>query len=98
MGEADLARWTALVEAYVRRLRPDDAEAELARIRSVATDELSFSWFGSTRAGEPHAYRIEGPDFAIEYDNGQPGADHVHTLWRRFDRDFGGARGAASGK
>jgi hypothetical protein len=91
MAEADLARFWKLVGLYTDRLVEPRAKSELGRIRDVPLEELLFTWIGSTRPGEPHAYRIQGPRFVIEYDNGRPGADHVHTLWRDFDRDFGGA-------
>jgi hypothetical protein len=39
--------------------------------------------------GEPHYYRVQGPTFLIEYDNTQNGANHVHSVWREFDGDFG---------
>jgi hypothetical protein len=26
----------------------------------------------------------------IEYDNTQDGANHIHTVWRDLERDFGG--------
>ena len=29
-----------------------------------------------------------GPTFAIEYDNYQNNANHVHTVWRDFENDF----------
>jgi hypothetical protein len=34
-------------------------------------------------------YRIQGPTFIIEYDNVQNDANHIHTVWRDFDGDFG---------
>ena len=30
--------------------------------------ELAFAWAGSTRRGEAHYYRIQGPGFLVEYD------------------------------
>lgn len=27
--------------------------------------------------------------FLIEYDNTQDNANHIHTVWRDFERDFG---------
>ena len=44
---------------------------------------------GSLDEGEPHYYRVQGPTFLIEYDNVQNGANHVHSVWRDFDGDFG---------
>jgi Protein of unknown function (DUF3500) len=39
--------------------------------------------------GQPHYYRIQGPTFVVEYDNTQDNTNHIHTVWRDFDHDFG---------
>jgi hypothetical protein len=36
-----------------------------------------------------HYYRVRGRTFLLEYDNTQNGANHVHTVWRDAERDFG---------
>jgi hypothetical protein len=79
-----------LVEEYARVLRGELAEAELARIKGDHLDELSFAWAGGFERGQGHYYRIHGVHFAIEYDNTQNNANHVHTVWRDFEHDFGG--------
>jgi hypothetical protein len=33
--------------------------------------------------------RVQGKTFLIEYDNTQNDANHVHSVWRSFDGDFG---------
>ena len=66
------------------------AEAELARIRRRDLGELSFAWAGATAPGAGHYYRIHGLRFAVEYDCTQNDANHVHVVWRDFDRDWGG--------
>ncbi len=82
------ALW-ALLELYAARLEPSLAASELAEIRAEGLDELRFGWAGGIEAGEPHYYRIHGPSFVVEYDNTQNDANHVHTVWRNFARDFG---------
>jgi hypothetical protein len=79
-----------LVEEYARVWHGELAEAELARIKGQRLDEMSFAWAGGLERGQGHYYRIHGVHFAIEYDNTQNDANHVHTLWRDFERDFGG--------
>jgi hypothetical protein len=32
---------------------------------------------------------VQGPTFLIEYDNTQNDANHIHSVWRDFGRDFG---------
>ena len=39
--------------------------------------------------GEPHYYRIQGPRLLVEYDNTQRNVNHVHSVWRDPDGDFG---------
>jgi hypothetical protein len=39
--------------------------------------------------GQGHYYRIQGPSFLMEYDNTQNNANHIHTVWRDLQNDFG---------
>ncbi|MFE7747148.1 DUF3500 domain-containing protein [Nocardia sp. NPDC057455] len=52
-------------------------------------DEVYFGWAGGLESGEPHYYRIQGPDLLIEYDNTQRHANHAHSVWRNPRSDFG---------
>jgi hypothetical protein len=78
-----------LIELYARRLRRELADAEMARIRQAGVEKVYFAWAGGTEAGQPHYYRIQGPTFLIEYDNTQDNANHIHTVWRNPEGDFG---------
>ena len=53
-------------------------------------DELSFAWAGGVEPGQPHYYRVQGRRLLAEYDNTQRGVNHVHTVWRDLESDFGG--------
>lgn len=80
----------SLAAVYVNRLVPDLAEPLLRRL----DDELPafcFAWAGPARpaAGQPRYYRIEGPRFLVEFDNRQNNANHVHSVWRDPEGDFG---------
>jgi len=79
----------ALIAEYVGNLRSDVAEQEIARIRGKALAGVHFRWIGPTELGKPHYYRVQGPDFVIEYDTTQNAGNHVHSLWRRGGADFG---------
>jgi hypothetical protein len=81
---------TRLIEEYVNNLRPEFARAQLNRIRSVGIDKTHFAWAGSVEPGRPHYYRIHGPTLLIEYDNTQDNANHIHTVCRDLENDFGG--------
>jgi hypothetical protein len=78
-----------LVQEYLFRCRPDVAAADWARVEKAGPDKLFFAWAGSIEPGQPHYYRVQGGNFVLEYDNTQNDANHVHSLWRDFDRDFG---------
>lgn len=78
-----------LVEEYARNLKPGFAERQLERIRGAGIERLYFAWAGSLEPGRPHYYRIHGPTVLFEYDNTQNDANHVHTIWRDLENDFG---------
>lgn len=89
MTSAQQERFRELVALYAGRLRPEVAAAELQKIADAGWEKLSFAWAGGIEPGEGHYYRIQGPAFVIEYDNTQNHANHIHTVWRVFDGDFG---------
>ena len=37
----------------------------------------------------PRYYRVQGPQFLIEYDASQNDGNHIHSVWRDFAGDFG---------
>lgn len=78
-----------IIEEYVRRARPEIADADLAEIDAAGFDKLTFAWAGPDQPGQGHYYRVQGPTFLLEYDNTQNNANHVHAVWREFKGDFG---------
>jgi uncharacterized protein DUF3500 len=78
-----------LVRQYLRRLPGPLAETEAARVLGERLEEVHFGWAGSPEPGRPHYYRVQGPGLHIEYDNVQNGANHVHSVWRDPEGDFG---------
>lgn len=89
LTSAQQAKFKELVALYANRLRKEVADAELKKIADTGWERLSFAWAGATERGEGHYYRIQSPDFVIEYDNTQNGANHIHTVWRVYEGDFG---------
>ncbi len=80
-----------LVEVYCRVMPDAVAEERLALIDRW--DDVHFAWAGSLEPGVGHAYRVEGPTFAIEFVNVQPDAEgnsanHIHCIWRDRTGDF----------
>ena len=78
-----------LILTYLSTMPDDIAQKRMARVQSENFDEILFAWAGATTDGNAHYYRIQGTTFLIEFDNSQHNANHVHTVWRDFDGDFG---------
>ena len=89
LAEPQQRRLRALVELYAGRMAPAVAQRQLARIERAGFGTLRFAWAGSAEPGKRHYYRIHGPTVLIEYDNSQNDANHVHTVWRDLENDFG---------
>ena len=87
-AEQQATLWS-LIEEYAGAQPTSTASARLADIRAAGVDDIHFAWMGGTAKGEGHYYRIQGPTFLIEYDNVQNDGNHVHSVWRDFDGDFG---------
>ncbi len=79
----------ALVSEYANNMPRDLADARIEKIRKAGFDKVVFAWEGGVEPGMPHYYRIQGPTFMIEYDNTQNNANHIHTVWRDFNGDWG---------
>ena len=83
------ARLMRVIEEYLGRMSDDIASARRTRLRETDFSRVTFAWSGTLEVGAPHYYRIQGPSFLIEYDNVQNGANHIHSVWRDFNGDFG---------
>ncbi len=79
-----------LINVYVERLPEPLAQFERERIERAGMDGVHFAWAGDTERKMPHYYRLQGPSFLVEYDNTQNDANHLHSVWRNPERDFGG--------
>jgi hypothetical protein len=89
LREDQRALLAKIAELYPGDLRPSVASEAIDHVRGTPGAELHFLWIGGLEPGEPHYWRVQGKHFAIELDNVQGGATHVHTLWRDLDDDFG---------
>lgn len=79
----------AVIEEYAGVQPKAVARQRIERIRAAGFDRIRFAWMGGLNRGERHYYRLQGPTFLIEYDNTQNDANHIHSVWRDFDGDFG---------
>jgi len=70
-----------LIRLYLDRFPPG--------VTRPPADDVQFGWAGALEPGIGHYYRLAGPRFLVELDNTQNGANHVHTVVRSPQADFG---------
>jgi hypothetical protein len=90
MSQAEQTQLRKLLRVYADRMTESAAREQLERIERAGFAKLHFGWAGSLEPGKPHYYRVQGPTVLIEYDNTQNNANHIHSVWRDLERDFGG--------
>ncbi len=78
-----------LVAVYVDNYTKLMADILLKEITAAGWDKMSFAWAGASAWGGGHYYRIQNPAILIEYDNTQNNGNHVHTVLRDLQHDFG---------
>ena len=78
-----------LINIYLSSLPDEIASERENKILREEFDDISFGWAGGTDKGEAHYYRVQGKSFLIEFDNTVNEANHIHTVWRDFNGDFG---------
>ena len=78
----------ALVAEYATNFPPMIADFRMDQFRK-SQSEAYFAWLGGVNPGEGHYYLLRTPAFLIEYDNTQNGNNHIHSVWRDFNGDFG---------
>jgi hypothetical protein len=83
------AQLRELLEMYVGRMPPGIAERERARFDGTLLEDVHFAWAGAIERGEPHYYRLQGPQVLAEWENAQPDVNHAHSVWRDPARDLG---------
>ncbi len=89
MTKAQREKLMALIDVYAGFMVPDIASERLAKLKKAGLDEIAFAWAGETEKGKKHYYRLQGPTFLVEYDNVQNDGNHIHSVWRDFNGDFG---------
>jgi hypothetical protein len=78
-----------LIDVYTGFMAPDLAADRQARLKKAGVEKIAFAWAGEIEKGKKHYYRIQGPTFLVEYDNTQNDGNHIHSVWRDFNGDFG---------
>jgi hypothetical protein len=88
---------TSLLAAYTERMPEDLAVAEMKRANGTPPDKLYFAYTGSLEPGQGYTYRVQGPEFVVEFlniqaDSAKNPANHIHSTWRLLPADFGLAK------
>lgn len=78
-----------LIKEYLSVMPAELAEKRIEKLKQEELSDIMFGWAGATERGIGHYYRIQGKSFLIEFDNTQNQANHIHSVWREFDGDFG---------
>jgi hypothetical protein len=78
----------ALLGEYVNNV-PQQVAAAREDLVKKAGKNIYFAWAGGVNKGDPHYYRIQTPAFLIEFDDTQDNANHIHSVWREFNGDWG---------
>jgi hypothetical protein len=88
MSPKQFALLMDLLGEYARNM-PDQIEQSREEEIRQAGKNIYFAWAGGTEKGQPHYYRVQSSSFLIEYDDTQNNANHIHSVWRDFNGDFG---------
>jgi hypothetical protein len=92
LNESQKKLFMQLLSLYIHRYTKLFAATMMKEIETAGLNNLRFAWAGKHQPGpgNPCYYRIQGPGIIIEYDNTQNNANHVHTVIRDLNNDFGG--------
>jgi hypothetical protein len=78
-----------IIDSYTAVQTADVSADRMAKIKAAGTEKIGFVWAGSTEKGQRYHYRLQGPTFLIEHNNTQNQGNHIHSVWRDFNGDFG---------
>jgi len=79
----------SLVHLYLDRVTPSVGQRSWTEITEAGLAKVSFAWAGPAEPGAAHYYAVLGPQFVLEYDCTQDGANHIHSVWRDVTHDWG---------
>ncbi len=88
LGDDQRKMLDVLIDSYAVDMPYEVAESWLADVKKSGND-IRFAWYGPADRNQPHAYKVQGKTFVIEFNNTQNEANHIHTVWRSMLGDFG---------
>ena len=78
----------ALIAEYANDFPPEIASHRVEQFRRLQGSAF-FAWSGPVQAGQKHYYRVQTPEFLIEFDDTQDNGNHIHSVWRDYKNDWG---------
>jgi len=81
-----------IMETYIAAQPGPTASAMREQVAAEGIDNLIFGWTGGTQPGVPHTYTVFGEDFMLTYNNVRNSGNHIHSVWRIYEDDFGFSR------
>jgi hypothetical protein len=79
---------TRLLRAYTANF-PDPIRASLLDQVEKDPQSIHFAWYGPADPTKPHAFRVQGTAFFIDFNETQNEVNHIHTFYRSLLGDFG---------
>jgi hypothetical protein len=89
MTAAQYDKLMTIVELYASNVPQAMADRRMELARKQPKDATFFAWTGATERGGLHYYRVQTPAFLIEMDCTQDQGNHIHSVWRDYENDFG---------
>lgn len=94
MSEKQKELLASLLKAYTARMPEKVAAAQWKMVSDGGLDKVHYAYTGGVHDGEPHTYRVQGPNFIVQFlnvqdDSGKNPANHIHSAWRELPNDFG---------
>ena len=88
MTTSQRAIFQNLLDEYCRNMTDQIDQTREDQIKR-AGGNIYFAWAGGEEPGQGHYYRIQSASFLVEFDDTQDHANHIHSVWRDFNGDFG---------
>jgi len=89
MNASQQAAVKELVMENIYNIPRDQAHTRLDLVQKGGWENIRFAWAGSTKVGEKMFYILQGPEFILEYCEVSMGSNHIHSVWRDTNGDFG---------
>lgn len=93
MNESQKTTLLRLLKAYGESVPAEILEERMKLIKEAGMEKVHFAWWGASKPGVGHYYKVQGPTFLVEFINVQNDAigtkaNHIHCVWRDLQGDF----------